>query len=102
MTRPAENYDFRHAPKLSRSDRTEALHTLCTQILVDLLANETKRVGGCGATLMGESVTTPRLRPVIPISGAMILQGVAQKLVIVGRGIRLLAWSQNQEVTANR
>ena len=52
--------------------------------------------------LMGELVTTLRLRPVIPISGVMILQGAAQKLVIVRRGIRLLVSLQNREVRANR
>jgi len=40
--------------------------------------------------LMGESVTTLRLRPVIPISGVMILQSAAQKLVIAGKRIRIV------------
>ena len=35
---------------------------------------------------MGESVTKLRLRPAIPISETVILQGAAQKLAIAGRG----------------
>ncbi len=42
------------------------------------------------------------IRPTIPISVGRILRRVAPKLVIVGRGIRLLISLQNQKVTANR
>jgi len=52
--------------------------------------------------LKGESVKTLRLRPTIPITGAMILQGAAQKLAIAEKRIRIVISLQDQEIEADR